>query len=75
MKIFIRIVISICAATFAAQGCGPKKQSEENEVKKAVKEVVTQPFTTYQGAKESLKSSEDKTKTAVEELDKEGKQQ
>jgi hypothetical protein len=72
MKIFIRIVISICVVAFAAHGCGPKKQSEENEVKKAVKEVVTQPFTTFQGAKEALKSSGDKT--TVEELDKELKQ-
>ena len=74
MNLFIPIVILICAVAFAAQGCGPKKQSEENEVKKAVKEVVTQPFTTYQGAKEALKSSGDKSKTAVEDLDKELKQ-
>ena len=74
MNLFIRIVISICAAAFAAQACGPKKQTEENEVKKAVKEVVTQPFTTYQAAKESLKASGDKTKTNLEDLDKELKQ-
>lgn len=75
MKIFIQIIISLCVVAFAAQGCGPKKESEENEVKKAVKEVVTQPFTTYQGAKESLKSSDDKTKRALEDVDKELKQQ
>jgi hypothetical protein len=74
MKVFIRSAISICVIVFAAQGCGPKKLSEENEVKKAVKEVVTQPFTMYEGAKESLKSSGDKTKTNVEDLDKELKQ-
>jgi hypothetical protein len=39
-----------------------------------VKEVVTQPFNALEGAKDSLKQSEDKTKAAIEEFDKETKQ-
>jgi len=39
----------------------------------AVKEVVTQPFNALESAKDSLKQSEDKTKLAIEELEKESK--
>jgi hypothetical protein len=42
--------------------------------REAVKEVVTQPFQTFEGAKDSLKQSEDKTKSALEEFEKESKQ-
>jgi len=42
--------------------------------REAVKEVVTQPFNTLESAKDSLNKSEDKTKAAIEEFDKETKQ-
>ena len=35
--------------------------------------ILTQPFKTLEGAKDSLKHSEDKTKVALEELEKESK--
>jgi hypothetical protein len=38
--------------------------------REAVKEVVTQPFNTLDAAKESLKQSEDKSKAALEEVNK-----
>ena len=41
--------------------------------REAVKEVVTQPFNTLESAKDSLNKSEDKTKAAIEEFDKETK--
>ena len=42
--------------------------------REAVKDVVTQPFNALEGAKDSLKQSEDKTKAALEEFEKESKQ-
>lgn len=42
--------------------------------REAVQEVVTQPFNALEGVKDSLKRSEDKTKAAIEEFDKESKQ-
>ena len=42
--------------------------------REAVKEVVTQPFKTLESAKDSLNKSEDKTKAALEEFEKETKQ-
>jgi hypothetical protein len=42
--------------------------------REAVKEIITQPFNTLEGAKESLNKSADKTKAAIDEFDKESKQ-
>jgi len=53
-------------------GCDSKKDPVASG-REAVKEVVTQPFKTLEGAKESLNKSEDKSKTALEEFDKEPK--
>lgn len=57
-------------------GCGTKEEQAQskNPVQEKVKEVVTQPFTAYDAAKDSLKASENKTKSALEETDKELKQ-
>lgn len=41
--------------------------------REAVKEVVTQPFNTLEGAKDSLKQSDEKAKSALEELERESK--
>jgi hypothetical protein len=41
--------------------------------REAVKEVVTQPFNALEGAKDSLKQSEDKSKAALDASDKESK--
>ncbi|HVO93842.1 MAG TPA: hypothetical protein VMT22_13420 [Terriglobales bacterium] len=53
-------------------GCDAKKDPVTSG-REAVKEVVTQPFNTLDSAKDSLKKSEDKTKAALEDLDKENK--
>jgi hypothetical protein len=42
--------------------------------REAVKEVVTQPFNALESAKDSLKQSEDKSRDALEEFEKESKQ-
>ena len=52
--------------------CDSKKDAVTSG-REAVKEVVTQPFKTLEGAKDSLKESEDKTKAALEEFEKESK--
>jgi ABC-type transporter MlaC component len=51
-------------------GCDSKSDTV-SQGRKAVKEVVTQPFNTLDSAKDSLKQSEDKAKAALEQADKE----
>jgi hypothetical protein len=66
-------VILVTALT--AYGCSPREKSPQgeskNKVKEAVKEAVTQDFKVYQGAKESLKESQDKSKSEIEAVHKE----
>jgi hypothetical protein len=50
-------------------GCDSKTETV-TQGREAVKEVVIQPFNARDAAKESLKQSEDKTKAALEEVDK-----
>jgi uncharacterized protein YcfL len=50
-------------------GCDSKTDTV-TQGREVVKEVVTQPFNTLDAAKESLKQSEDKSKSALEEIDK-----
>ena len=66
------VVLCLIASTVAAPGCGKKEEAEpKNQIKEKVKEVVTQPFTTYDAAKDSLNASSDKTKAALDDQDKE----
>ena len=51
-------------------GCQSKSDTV-SQGREAVKEVVTQPFNTLDSAKDSLKQSEAKAKTALEQADKE----
>jgi hypothetical protein len=60
-------------ALLTAYGCDSKTEPVIKG-REAVKEVVTQPFNTLESAKESLTKSEDKTKAAIEEFDRESKQ-
>ena len=53
-------------------GCDAKKDPVTSG-REAVKEVVTQPFNTLDNAEESLKKSDDKSKAALEKIDKEFK--
>jgi hypothetical protein len=56
--------------TISHYGCDSKSDTV-SQGREAVKEVVTQPFNTLDSAKDSLKQSEDKTKAALEQADKE----
>ena len=73
MKLFFRTLIFLGVLALAAPGCGDKEGKGEltNQIKEKVKEVVNQPFETYQAAKESLNKSSEKTKAAFEDQDKE----
>ena len=69
MKPRARILLLFTASLLPLIGCESKKDTV-TKGREAVKEVVTQPFNTLDAAKESIKQSEDKSKTAAEELDK-----
>ena len=73
MKRSKSIVFVLAAAFLFLLGCDSKTDTV-TKGREAVKEVVTQPFNTLESAKESLTKSEDQTKTAIEEFDKESKQ-
>jgi hypothetical protein len=64
--------IIFCAALLLIAACDSKKDPVAGG-RQAVKEAVTQPFNALEGAKDSLKQSEDKTKAALEEFEKESK--
>ena len=72
MKQIPGMVLSFAAALSVA-ACDSKKDTVASG-REAVKEVVTQPFKTLESTKESLKESEDKSKAALEEFEKESKQ-
>jgi len=63
------------AALLLIFGCSHKEenspQEPKSQVKEAVKDAITQDFKIYQGAKESLKQSEEKQKSQLEQIDKE----
>lgn len=65
--------VMVWASFLALHGCGSKEEKAEakNPVGEKVKAVVTQPFTTYDAAKDALKASDNKTNSALEDLDKE----
>jgi len=73
MKRRTAILLVLAVAFLTPYGCDSKTESV-TKGREAVKEVVTQPFNTLESAKESLNKSEDKTKGAIEEFDKESKQ-
>jgi predicted outer membrane protein len=66
-------LLVLAAVLLPSYGCDSKSDTV-TKGREAVKEVVTQPFNTIEAAKESLNKSEDKTKAAIEEFDKENKQ-
>jgi hypothetical protein len=73
MKRRTAILPVLAVAFLTAYGCD-SKTAPVTKGREAVKEVVSQPFNTLESAKESLNKSEDKTKGAIEEFDKESKQ-
>lgn len=73
MKQTFRIALSLAAVLIMSSACDSKKDPVTSG-REAVKEVVTQPFHALESAKDSLKQSENKSKTALEEFEKESKQ-
>jgi hypothetical protein len=72
MKRIAGIVLLLTVGVAMHSGCDAKKDPVSSG-REAVKDVVTQPFNTLDTARDSLKKSEEKSKTAIEELDKENK--
>jgi ABC-type transporter MlaC component len=73
VKQIFETALLLAAVLIMTSACDSKKDPVASG-REAVKEVVTQPFNTLESAKDSLKQSEDKSKTALEELEKESKQ-
>ena len=66
------VLLALAAVWLPFYGCESKSDTV-TKGREAVKEVVTQPFNTLEAAKDSLKHSEEKSKAALEEADKEAK--
>ena len=73
MKPSLAIILILPGAMVIYSGCDSKKDPV-NSGREVVKEVVTQPFNTLDGAKESLQKNEDKSKAAIADMEKEFKQ-
>ena len=69
MKRRASIILLLAAGLLPHTGCDSKTETV-TKGREAVKEVVTQPFNARDAAKESLKQSDEKSKTALEEIDK-----
>ena len=64
MSILLLLALVLCS------GCDSKSDTV-SQSRETVKDVVTQPFNVLDSAKDSLKQSEEKTKAALEQADKE----
>jgi hypothetical protein len=73
IKRFVIVMFLVGGSFLNLFGCDSKTEPV-SKGREAVKEVVTQPFNALEGAKDSLKQSEDKNKAALEEANKEFKQ-
>lgn len=72
MKRIVCIALLLASSAVINSACDAKKDPVGSG-REAVKEVVTQPLQTLDAAKDSLKKGEDKSKAAIDELDKETK--
>ena len=61
--------LAVALLLLTACGCD-SKNATVSQGRKAVKEVVTQPFNTLDSAKDSLRQSEDKQKAALDDAEK-----
>lgn len=70
-----RLRILFLTFLLLAQGCSRSPQSEsdaeKSKIKEAVKEVITQDFKSYEGAKQSLKEIDEKSRAQREMIDQE----
>ncbi|HEX9262961.1 MAG TPA: hypothetical protein VF977_01220 [Candidatus Binatia bacterium] len=69
MNRYRSVLFALAAAWLTFYGCESKSDTV-TKGREAVKEVVTQPFNALEGAKDSLKQSEEKSKAALDEADK-----
>ena len=65
-------LFALAAGWLTFCGC-ESKSATVTKGREAAKEVVTQPFNALEGAKDSLKQGEEKSKAALDEADKESK--
>ena len=72
MKRRSSMLLLLAAGMLPHSGCDSKTDTV-TKGREAVKEVVTQPFNTLDAAKDSLKQSDEKGKTALEEIEKQSK--
>lgn len=73
MKRNLKTALALALLATFSSACDPKKDPVTSG-REAVKDVVTQPFNALEDARESLKRSENKSTTALEEFEKESKQ-
>jgi len=69
MKRRASMLLLLVAGLLPHTGCDSKTNTV-TQGREAVKEVVTQPFSTLEATKDSLKQSDDKSKAALQEADK-----
>jgi hypothetical protein len=69
MKLIIFKLARVMLILGLIGGCDAKKDTVEKG-REAVKELVTQPFSQLDSAKDSVKQSEEKQKAALEEANK-----
>ncbi len=71
----MKILSALFCVALLAGSCGSKDEAatdkQVEKVRDAVKDVVTQEFKTLESAKDSLIQSEEKTKAALEAVNKE----
>jgi hypothetical protein len=77
MKRFLQLTAISFACVVVTCSCSPREETPQSQpkskVKEAVKEVVTKDFDLYKGAKDSLKESETKHKSELEQMERESK--
>ena len=69
MNRYRSVLFALAASWLTFCGCESKSDTV-TKGREAVKELVTQPFNALEGAKDSLKQSEEKSKAALDEADK-----
>ena len=73
MKETFRTALLLTSSLVMVSACDSKKDPVVSG-RAAVKGVVTQPFKALESAKDSLKQSEDKSKSALKEFERESRQ-
>jgi hypothetical protein len=73
----MKLLVALLGALVLAGGCGSKDEAKVDKpvekIRQSVKDVVTRDLKALEGAKDSLKASQDKMKAELEAFDKESK--